>query len=399
MKVKISDSTKPFSFVANTSDIKTMLTKVEQVTGYSGASDTEKTFLFAILNEKLFILGYSPETFVLVRVPASDVSKGSSCFGFIPSVVSGLIAGRGEMKFSYDGQLLKVSATKGRYTCDILTRPITDDQLPRINKNLNINADSAKSLDTETLSLLRAGIKYAELKDVYAESGKSSLLCLISLRKGLLTIDSFDNFHLSSYRTKVDTDEHFRLAIAEQTFALIEKFFTQDTDAKFFISDTGLRVQNSEFIVSLPSVQVDDEQYSMVSNYLKSLNKPNISLGLSKDAVTTVNNMLTIAGKDSRFEFAVSPKGAVQLSLAVDGGTVQDTFKCKELDMGKISKPVKFKIDPRLFVDLFRKLKGESSYPLDLHFSKDQEEAASCFVTRCTLSKTSKLILLGTYHV
>lgn len=399
MKLKIADSTNKMSFTASTSDIKAALSKVEGVTNYSSVSDIEKSFVLCVSQSNVYIIGYSPETFVLVKIKATDVSAKSSSFEFVPSILSGLIAGRADLNFEYDGSRLKLTAVKGKYSCELLTKPITDDQLPRINKALHVNEDKAKSLDSKTLTTLREGIRYAELKDVYAESGKGSLLCLITLSKGELTVDAFDNFHLSSYRATVKSKEAFRLAVSEASFALIDKFLVQeDIKADFFVSDTGLRVQNDDFVVVLPPIQVDQEQYNLVSNYLKTLHKPSITFAMSKDAISTVNNMLTLAGKDSRFEFALAPTGVLKLSLSVDGGDVHDAFKCKEFNMGK-SKGFKFKVDPRLFVDLFRKLKGESAYPVELHFSKDDEDASSCFVTRCDVGEKAKLILLGTYHI
>lgn len=379
--------------------MKASVAKVEAVTNYSGAQDLEKSFIIACCNQEIFLVGFSPDTFVAIKLKASDVSQKDGSVEINTSNLSGLISGRQDLKFEYDGSRLLISSLKGRYNCSLLTTPVTDSKTIRVNKSLQINSDKAKSLDSDTLTKLRQGIKFAELKDIYSDSGKTGLLCLISMKNNQLNIDSFDNFHLSSYKAKVSSKDEFKLAIPEQTFTIIEKFLTEETGVKFFISDTGLRVQNSEFVVVLPPVQVETDQYNQVSTYLKSLDKPSIKFSLSKDAVTTVNNMLTLAGKDSRFEFAVVPTGVVKLGLSVDGGDIQDAFKCKDLDIGKNTKPVKFKVDPRLFVDLFRKLKGEQAYPMELHFSKDQEDAASCFVTRCNIDKESRLVLLGTYHV
>jgi DNA polymerase III sliding clamp (beta) subunit (PCNA family) len=399
VKLKLSESKNKFSFICAASDMKAAISKVEAVTNYSGAQDLEKSFILAVYNKDTYLIGYSPDTFVVVKLKATEVSQKDGSVEINTTNLSGLISGRAELNFEYDGSRLNVSGVKGKYSCSLLTTPVTDTKVIRVNKLIQINSEKAKSLDSDTLTKLRSGIKLAELKDIYSDSGKTGLLCLISMKDNVLTINSFDNFHLSLYRSKVSSKDSFKLAIPEQTFTIIEKFLTEETGVKFFISDTGLRVQNDQFVVVLPPVQVEDNQYSQVSTYLKTLDKPSIKFSLSKDAVTTVSNMLTLAGKDSRFEFSVIPNGVVKLGLSVDGGDIKDMFKCKDLDIGKNKKPVNFKVDPRLFVDLFRKLKGEQAYPMELHFSKDQDDAASCFVTRCSIDKESKLVLLGTYHV
>ncbi len=395
MKLKLNNSEADFNFEVSAAELKAAIQKVETVTNFGASNDSEKAFLLACYHKNIYIVGYSTETMSVIQLEAKNVSKESSSFGFTPSVLLGLINSRDALRLEYSGSTLNIKALKGKYNCRVQTFGVVDDQLPRVNKVISQQVGN-KSVSSKVLSSLKDGLKQAELKEMYVDS-KSNLACYITLENSRLTIDSFDNFHLASYKTKIKTKESFKLAIYESTFSLLSRFIQDTEESELYISSKGIRLVSNSFIVALPPIQVEDDQFSIVQSYIKALGKADIQFTLSKQSIATVNNMLVLAGKDSKFEFQLNPKGLVRLSLSVDGGSVEDTFKCSSIDLGKHKKGIKFKVDPNLFSDLFRKFENENEFTIDLFVSKDSEDNASCFMSH-RKTKDANLALIGTFY-
>lgn len=406
MKLKITTTGQTVSFVVNATDLMKAITNLEQVTKFSDAAEMEKGYVIAVSKKKVYWMAYSPQTFVAVQVPAAEVSSGESSFCFNPQVIIGLLKGRNEIKFEHNGSSLTIDETKGNYNCTLVTKPVAKDLVPRLNRDLAVKP-SGTVLDPESLESLREGIRSSELTNLYALSAsEKSLMCYITLNRGRLSVDSFDNFHIAAYRARIESDAKFRLALPGSTFSMVEKFMESDgssgQDLDFSISPEGLTVIGKTFVLSLPSTQANSSNYEMVPHFLKTLKNPKATFSLAKAAVSTVSNMSSLAssqtaGETARFEFKISKSGMVRLSINTDSGDVQDTLKAEEYT-NQTGSQIVFKVDPRMFLDLFRKLKTGGPYPVELYFSDDDEEQSSFFVTKDTLESGARLTLLGTFH-
>lgn len=409
MKLKITSTGQPVDFVVDSSDLAKAIANLEQVTKFSDAAEMEKGYVIAVSKKKVYFMAYSPQTFVAVQVPAEDVSTGETSFCFNPSVILGLLKGRNAVTFAHNGSALTINETKGNYNCTLVTKPVAKDLVPRLNRDLSVRP-SGTVLDTDTLESLREGIRSSELTNLYAlNASEKSLLCYITLNQGRLSVDSFDNFHIAAYRAKVSSSAKFRLALPGSTFSMVEKFIesdsAEDANLDFSISAEGLTVIGQDFVLSLPSTQASDSNFAMVPSFLKTLKNPKVKFSLAKAAVATVSNMSSLASSQSatetaRFEFKVrktAQGGRIQLSINTDSGDVKDTIKADSYDSSS-AKQVAFKVDPRMFLDLFRKLRTGGPYPVELFFSDDDEEQSSFFVTKDTLDSGARLTLLGTFH-
>lgn len=393
MLCKAVESGTEFSFVCDTTKISNVISKIINVTSFSKSSEDEKQHVIISYGGKLYVVGYSPETFVVLEVDGVD-TNGQSSFGFSPQTILGIIKNRKDLKFTYDGKRLRFEAVKGKYTADLNTVEITKAQANYINSRLKPQKGSEQNIEPETLDKIRSGVKYTDLTNFYNKDEKP--LCFIRQSKSDLKICSFDNFHIAQYTTKVSSENSFSLPISTDVFRLMDKFIAEEKEknAKFCIRSNSFEVTGSKFLISLPPVQVDDSSYTKVDTFLKGLKSSIGRLKFSSSGVDTVNNMFTIAKEDSRLTMKVS-SGIINISLSTEEGTISDSFE-SFVELLNDIKSLEFKIDPRIFADLFKKV-NKGDIPIYL-YSKKNAGTSSCFVIRNRPDDDSKLVLIGTYY-
>lgn len=383
---------KDFGFVCDSGKISSAIAKTVAVTNFSNSSDNEKHHLLVSYKGQLFVIGYSSETFIVLNVEGVETTTDGSC-GFVPSVLQGLIKNRKELDFSFANGRLSFKATKGKYSGSIITDAVTEDQLPYIKRMMKIKSESGGSISGDLLEEIRKGVKYADLKDYYNDE---QILCAIRVKKGVLDVSAHDNFHMSYYKSETKSKGSFELAIPVVTFKLIDKFISDEKeDADFHLDNKQFKIVGKSYMISLPPVQVDDEYFDRVPGYIKTLSNPLAQLKFNSEAVRTVDNMFTIADEDTRLSLSVADTGKVDISLATESGKIADAFKSKSVKLDG-EKKVSFMIDPRIFADLFDKVRDLKDVPMRL-FSKRNKGVSSCFMISGS-TKTSKIFMVGTYY-
>lgn len=398
MQAKIQKPGNSFSFACDAKRMADTLSKVFSVTAFSSASEAEKHHILMAYKEKVFVVGYSPETFVCVRLQVDDTPTTSGCFEFDISALQGLIKKRAGLAFDYSNNSFKMKALKGKYSCELKTIELSEEILVRINKSLRSQKEGESLTSTELLSLKDA-VSHTAIKEVYQDDKDNSLLCYISFDKGIMTVSAMDNFHMAYYKSKIKSKSKFRLALSSSMFGLISKFVTEedeDEDASFSLSSKGLIVAGGDFIITLPPSQVEDSHFDLVPIFLKQNKKSVCDFSLPKDAFDTIDNMKSLAKNDEKFLFSLNEKGIVKLTIETDSGIVSDAFKTKN---SKSNKKRTWNVDPRLFFDLYKKIRTlNKDIPMSLHGSANGEDSSAFFITKLMLSESSSITLVGTYE-
>jgi len=371
------------SFTANAKDIQQAIQKVMTITQFVDCLDTERRHILLVSGKHTYVLGLTPDAFASVRVQnAEAVADGAIVFD--TAVVQGLIKGRDALKVSVEKGKLLLSAVKGRYSASIEHALLDEADVERI-KNA-VEASKAKKLSKDVITSIRTGIKATELTNFYSDE---TILAYVKVGEKGVVIECADNFHVACYEEKVESKVKFRFAIPTKTFSLIDRFIG-DSEAEFALDGSQLRVQGEGYIVSLPETQVDPELYELVPAYLKMLKDNHvIKLDLSSAAVKTIDNMFAILNEDTRMEFSVVAKG-VKIKLSTKAGYVEDAFKA-DVD----GKPRTVHIDPRIFNDLIKKVKGDK-VPMTFHVMKKGNASAFKFVS--AQGKSARLTQVGTFY-
>ena len=382
-----------FAFTADSAKLAAAIQKVVTVTSFSNCSDSERQHMIISYKKNLFVVGYSPETFIIMHVTGVVATKDGSC-GFSPTILMGLIKNRKELEFSFESNRLYFSATKGKYKGDITTTAVSRDQMPYLERMMKAKSKSGGSLSGEMLDHIRTAVKYVDLKDFY---NNSQILCAIRLRKGVLEVTSHDNFHMAFYKSKyADKKASFEMAIPVTTFKLIDKFVKDEGgDVEFYPDDKQFKLVGSSYVVSLPPLQVEDDFYDRVPGFIKSLKNPAVEMNFNISGIKTVDNMFSIADEESKLALTVTDKGKVAIKLSNDHGTVDDAFKSDNTKVN-IGSKMSFMIDPRIFGDLFNKVRDREEVPMRL-YSKKNKGVSSAFQIAAS-GEDYKLWLVGTYY-
>lgn len=381
MTIKIKGSPK-LEFAANAKDIQSAIAKVQSITQFVDCFDTDRKHLLIVSGENAYVAGLTPDAFAFCII-SNSTGMSDGAFIFDSKVLIGLVKGRDGLSISCDGSKVKVSSTKGRYNA---TTDITEvDEVDLFRAQTVLEEGKAKKFTSQVIEAIRTGVKAAELTNFYSDE---VILALVTVRNDGVTVSCGDNFHVSLYEAEVESKTKLRFALQTKTFALIDKFIGDD-DAKFSLDGTQFRVTGKGFAVSLPEVQVDSDMFGLVPGYLKSLGKPKTQIMFDREALKVMDNMAAITSEDTKMAFKVGSK-SIAMSLTTRTGTVEEAFKAKIKGDPRTSH-----IDPRIFNDLFKKVKGDS---VPVSFFSGDKGTASSFRIVSKQSETSTLTQVGTFY-
>lgn len=328
--------TEGFSFTVDGGALLSVLSKVNSIAGATKSTDAERTFLIFACDKKLYALSYTPDTFCYIRVEAKV--KGDGYFQFDYDTLARTLKGRKELEVTVGSQ---IEVKAGRYVMKLNTSEVPANFLTAIEIYLKLGkADKMKNSDMQKI---RSAIKQVDIQDIYA-GGKNC--CYLMIREGKLVATSYDSFHMVMIREKV-AYQNTQVAFHSATFRLLDKFIG-DADVALYVG-RNLRVESEDFVVCLPPVQVDEAQFEIVPNYLKGLSDPVASFELNSAAIKALHNISGIIQGDDKMDITVSD-GKVEISIKSQKGSISDSYKCKT------SGEYKFTVDPRLFLDLYRKV-------------------------------------------
>ena len=376
-------SSKPtLAFTAHAKELQQAITKVLSITQFVDCLDTERRHAMLVSDGKAYIAGITPDAFACIRIDNADATSDGSLI-FDPTVVNGLLKGRDDLNVVGEKSQVTFSATKGKYSASTELAVFDEAELLRVTNVFE--APKAKKLKNSVISAIRAGIKAAELTNFYSDE---VILAYVKVGEKGVTVECADNFHVSCYQDKTPSDNKFRFAIPTKTFSLIDRFIGE-SDAQFSLDGSQMRVQGKTFMVSLPETQAADVMFEQVSEYLKNLGKPITKITFDPAAMKTVDNMFAITTEDTKMSFNVGQK-SVKVELTTKTGRVADAFKAKVEGEARTAH-----IDPRIFNDLFKKVKGDQ-VPMD--FFGGNKGVSSCFRIVSKQSDTARLTQIGTFY-
>jgi len=385
--LKIQNKGSGFSFTVHAKKMVEKIQRIMEVTGYSSKSDVGRFHLIVSDGESAYVVGYSDETHGVLELPDVEVEGKGSFIISEPEVFVKLMKTREAMSFAYNGGSLNYKAVKGKFTGDVNTVKIADDQVIRVNSMFK-GVDGGSKLSPELMIKIREGVKRTRINDLY--QNKIVLSC-VRFSDNVLTVSTADELHLAHYEAKLKVkDRPFQLALPAQLFTTVDKF-TGDTESNFSMTSKGFAVYGDDYLIGFPPLQADDELYRKVPMYIAALDKPVCMFETGAKLIETQKSISSLAHKGSRYIFNIVKKGLVKISLKTDSGSGSDSFKVSNLKM-KASK-LEIRIDPIIFEDLIT-LADKDCIPMSLYTRKGGLDV-KMYTVKATPSKGSKLTLMG----
>lgn len=366
------------SFNAIGKEIVAAFGRVKAVVSYVKADDGK--FVIACMRGAVYAIGTSTDAMACIKIKdAESVSDGTIAID--ADLLCGVVKGRGALQFAVQGKL-KITETKGRYNAQVEPLDFDDKDIALLQQYLTPNKSAG--LSPEQIAIMKAGVKQVALQNFFSEE---ELLALIDIREKRIVISCFDPYHLAEYSYKSKNAVTLRMALPVKAFELIDKFIGT-TKATFESANGRLRVNGPDFLLSIPETQAEDTMYATTGLYKKLLKNPVSSFVFDTDAVGSVENMFALVEKDTKMTMKIGSR-EIGIEVSTPRGSVSDSFKTKvEGDSLDIH------VNPRIFMDLFRKVKDKKTIPLSLYHVRG---AASSFAFEVESDKAT-LVLISSFE-
>lgn len=375
------------AFEASGKDVAAAFTKITGVTTYVKAEDTKYVIASIAKGDVkkgsgVYLIGTSSDALASIRLKGE--AKKSGIVRVDAAVVSGMLKSRGDMEFSATGGKLSFKEKKGNFKANLDVTDFDAEDVRMLELQLN-GVTKTEPLSKEILDSIKNAVKCVMLTDFYAGN---NLPILFKLSEKSMHVYCYDPYHVAIYKTKIKKGVPMQLALPSKAFSTIDKFLS-GADAEFSTSDGRFRVKTPEYIVSIPETQLDEHYYTQPLIYLEALGsaKKLCSVEVSTDAGKTIGNMAVLTDQETKMALTIDKK-SVGLHVSGKGGSVSDSFKTK-VD----GKPIDMRVDPRLFMDLFNKVK-EKSVNMDVYFVGAGSMSSYVFSAK---RDGGDLTLIGTY--
>lgn len=352
--------------------------RVKAVVSYVKADDGK--FVIACMNGGVYAIGTSTDAMACIKIKdAESINEGTIAID--ADLLSGVVKGRGDLHLEVQGKL-RIAEKKGRYQAQV--EPLDFDEKDIAMLQQYLTPTKSKSLTAEQTAIMKAGVKQVSLQNFFSDE---ELVALIDIREKRIVVACFDNYHLAEYQYKTKSDVKMRMALPTKAFDLIDKFVAGGK-AKFESANGRLRVDGPDFLLSIPETQAEDTMYDVTSTYKKLLQNPVSSFVFDTNAVGSVENMFALVEKDTKMTMRVGKKN-VSIEVSTPRGSVADSFKTAVQ-----GDQIDLHVDPRIFMDLFRKVKDKKTVPLALYHVRG---ASSSFAFQTEADKAT-LTLIASFE-
>jgi hypothetical protein len=297
--------------------------------------------LFVLFGKKkrLYLLAANDEALLLQRLEGEVKNDGA--FAFEGDTLAGLIKGRDDMSFSYDGSTLSFHLVAGKYNSTLQVFDISESRITALKERLETTGESF-SLESTFVEQLRGLVSETLVKDVYQNRG---ILSFISVEKKRLTVFSQSGQHFAVATKKVSCPD-FKIAIPAQHFNLIDQLSTGE-NLKFYIGHGAMHVQGEGLTLVLPFTQVKDDQFQLVPRYMEAIGKPLYSCAADLATIMSVcENLKTINSLNATFDITPDKK-YLDFSFSTAKGKASDSIPISE----SVGKHPVIMVDPALFLD------------------------------------------------
>lgn len=339
-------------FEASGKDIAAAFAKITAVTTYVKADDTK--FVVAVIAEGdkkdrgVFLIGTSTDALASMRIAGKPGKSGAVRVDAV--TLSGLLKARGDCQFKTGGGKIAFQEKKGSFKAQVDIMEYDAEDIRMLS--LQLGQQQGTPIAKKVMDTLLESVRKVALNDVYHGN---ILPVIFDIGRKSLKVYCFDDFHVALLRVKIKNDVPMRMALPAKVFSMVEKFIEAD-DVSFSTGHGRFRATSTDFIVSIPETQLRDGDFEMPLHYIKELEslKPRASITFDVKATATVANMAVLTDQETKM--AITIDGDVtKLSVRGKGGAVSDEFQAKAT-----GKNLDMRVDPRIFMDLFGKIKAES---------------------------------------
>lgn len=339
-------------FEAIGKDIAAAFAKITAVTTYVKADDTK--FVIAVVGEEegkknagIFLIGFSTDAMASMRI--SGKAKKSGTIRVDAIKLAGLLKARGECEFKSGTGKIIFREKKSQFKASLDIMEFDDEDIRMLS--LQFGENQGTPIAKDVMGLLLESVRKVALNDVYHGH---VLPVIFDIGTKFLRVYCFDDFHTALFKQKIKNDRPMRMALPTKVFSMIEKFI-EDDDVQFNTGQGRFVASSTDFIVSIPETQMREGDFTMCLHYIKTLEtlEPRAAITFDTKAVATVSNMAVLTDKDTKMAITIA-KDETTLSVRGSGGMVSDSFKSKSK-----GKPLDMRVDPRIFMDLFNKVKAD----------------------------------------
>ena len=297
----------------------------------------------------VYLICYNGPVFLSIRIHGI-ASKGTGCFTVEPTELLGVIKNRSKLVFKFNGDKLKFR-NKQRYKGELAVSRVAKDVVSTCNQALTIGGDRipiSDSLWTE----IRKGINVCSISDVHNKEG---LVRFISIRDGLLTIASYDQYHMVYFEKKVESEANFSLAVNTEYFSIIEKVLGASNNVRLIVNENIFYIHYPDDDVSLvqPPLQSKEEGYTLPKVYIDNIYagvndmKTVTKLTIDRSQLSTmIGNLTPIAETGSKILITPS-ENELAAEIKTSKSSVSDTLVVKVSGLH-----IPFTIDPPTISDI-----------------------------------------------
>lgn len=341
-------------FEAIGKDIAAAFAKITAVTTYVKADDTK--FVIAVVGDEeaetkeergIYLIGFSTDAMASMRI--SGKAKKSGTIRVDAIKLAGLLKARGECEFKSGTGKVIFREKKSQFKASLDIMEFDDEDIRMLS--LQFGETHGVPIAKEVMGILLESVRKVALNDVYHGH---ILPVIFDIGEKWLRVYCFDDFHTALYKQKIKNKKPMRMALPTKVFSMVEKFI-EDDDVQFSTGLGRFVASSKDFIVSIPETQMRDGDFTMALHYIKTLGtlEPRASITFDTKATATVSNMAVLTDKDTKMAITIT-KDETTLSVRGSGGMVSDSFKSKSS-----GKPLDMRVDPRIFMDLFNKVKAD----------------------------------------
>lgn len=357
-----------FSFEMEGKTLASYIDKLLVVTGHVNSNAINRRHLFVSYNKTLYLVGYSSDTHIAINTGIETKVTGS--FNFDADILKGVVKGKSDLNFEYDGSELNISS--GRFKAGLKTSPITVDQIPAINDLFGQGIKHSDAIGAELLSRLKLGSQRTRVIDHHDDKVTSPMN--ITVKDGKLVILSFSRWSFNRFECEVESPRDIELTVSNEVFTLVSKVLDErdEDSASFFVEESGFRVLSENLIIGLPPLSSSEEDSLENVNVIfdgtwasKSKSLYLFSVNELSDTISNIRTLIT----DRNAGYMTLKFGAkgVTLSFSNDNGNAQDSVVYakpgKKSPFKKLPAPKKASanIHPHIFGDVLLNMKGTTS--------------------------------------
>lgn len=381
-----NDIVTEIAFEADAKDILNAMNKVQGLNKSVECLDSERRTFLLGRKSGLSIIGTTTDSFAMAEVIGAEVAT-NGLVQIDADAFATMLKGRNVVKVTSNESELIIRATSGsKYEAKLLHQV---DDLEVSSKHIrSVLKERSKDevFEQEVITAIRDGVKRTEIKSFYSDD---IILAHIVVTGKLVRVMCADNFHIASYVKQVKARRELKLAIPARMFTLVDKFIGDAESVQFSTDGKSLRVSGEGFLVVAPSAQVDEATFTVIPNYLKSLQKPEFSMTLPGAIRGITANLAAVVGEDNKLQIEARSKQC-RFSMKGRSGSITETVKVetKGGDFGAM-------VDPRIYEALMNKTDHDQ---IDINFYLGGAGASGGFKIESDLGERERITLVGTYY-